>query len=97
MARFRGTVRGQRGEASRLGNAKSGLLVEANGWEGGIRVEAFAQPNGEDRFEVYVTSGSNGRYRSRHLATIATSPSGPWIEYGDDAGKLEEQENTGTR
>lgn len=34
MAHFRGTVRGGRGEASRLGHKTSGLSVTANSWEG---------------------------------------------------------------
>jgi hypothetical protein len=58
MARFRGTIQGQRGQASRLGSAKSGLTVNVNGWNVGIQV--FAEDSDwQDRFEVYLTGGSN--------------------------------------
>lgn len=51
MAHFRGTVSGQRGEASRLGSKNSGLTVEAQSWEGKVRVELY-------RLE---TAGSHGQ------------------------------------
>ena len=38
MARFRGTLQGSRGEASRLGDTNSGLRVEACSWSGKIVV-----------------------------------------------------------
>jgi hypothetical protein len=74
MARFRGTVQGQRGEASRLGNAKTGLTVTANGWDCGVRVEAFARissATGEplDLFHIYATGGSNGG-EQKLIATV---------------------------
>ncbi len=59
MARFRGTVQGGRTQASRLGHAKTGLVVECNGWNGGIHVEAKAD-GGDDCFEVTLSCGSNG-------------------------------------
>ena len=59
MARFRGSVSGQRGYASRLGSAKSGLHTEANGWNSGVSVQAFADED-VDVFEIRSTSGSNG-------------------------------------
>lgn len=60
MARFRGTIIGARGAASRLGHASSGLIVEANGWNAGFRIEVTA--DGErDVFRVYETGGSNNR------------------------------------
>ena len=40
MAQFIGTVQGDRGEASRLGNKKSGLTTEYNSWNYGVRVIA---------------------------------------------------------
>lgn len=38
MAHFRGTIEGQRGEASRLGSKKSGLTVAACSWQGSVLV-----------------------------------------------------------
>lgn len=60
MARFRGTIKGQRGEASRLGTPKSGLEIECNGWNAGVSVRATVGSNDGDIFAVYMTGGSNG-------------------------------------
>ena len=57
MAHFRGTVKGGIGEASRLGTKNSGLVVEANGWNDGVRVEATFE-NGKNVFRIYKTGGS---------------------------------------
>ena len=57
MAHFRGTIQGNRGGASRLGTAKSGLDVTANGWNGGIRVELWVQ-DGVDMANVELNGGS---------------------------------------
>jgi hypothetical protein len=42
MARYRGTLRGCRGEASRLGHTSSGLTTVAASWQGAVRVELYA-------------------------------------------------------
>lgn len=43
MAHFLGTVRGNRGEASRLGSAASGLHVRAASWQGAVDVELYTR------------------------------------------------------
>jgi len=58
MAQFHATIKGQRGGASRLGSKRSGIVANINGWDAGIRVEAFHE-DGQDTFRVYATSGSN--------------------------------------
>jgi hypothetical protein len=58
MAQFRAVIKGQRGEASRLGNKKSGLTAHVNGWNSGVKVEC-EHKNGHDCFEISVTGGSN--------------------------------------
>ena len=61
MARFRGTLKGARGQASRLGSGKSGLAVEANGWKVGVSVYAHENNvDGSDLFDIYLSGGSNG-------------------------------------
>jgi hypothetical protein len=69
MARFLGSVKGSRGEATRLGGSGTGLVVKANGWNLGVRVEA-SDVNGHDHFDVYVTGGSNGGSGEKKLAVI---------------------------
>ena len=63
MARFRGTVSGNRGEVSRLGHADSGLQTKCNGWELGVNCYAEPDPNfpDRDRIGVHVTSGSGAK------------------------------------
>jgi len=58
MAQFRGTIEGNRGEASRLGTKASGLTVTANGWDTGVRVE-LSHRAGRDVVLIYRTGGSN--------------------------------------
>lgn len=78
MARFRATIKGNRGEASRLGTAGSGITARVNGWNEGIRVEAV--PNTEfperDYFAVYITGGSNGYRRETFLLAVYTDAEG---------------------
>lgn len=69
MAHFRGTIKGQRGEASRLGSERSGIVATINGWDVGIRVES-RQVNGEDAFAVILTAGSNGSTSSHPTGTF---------------------------
>lgn len=38
MAQFRGMLKGQRGQASRLGSKRSGLEVAACSWQGSVLV-----------------------------------------------------------
>jgi hypothetical protein len=61
MARFRGTVQGSRGEASRLGDSKNGLGTTCNGWKlGAYCTMAAVTCDGEDidQLEVTITQGS---------------------------------------
>lgn len=50
MARFRGTVRGGRGEGTRLGHKTTGLKTVAKGWGGEVHVRLFVvkSPKGSD-------------------------------------------------
>jgi hypothetical protein len=53
MAQFRGTIQGTRGAASRLGDKRSGLRVEAQSWQGKIVVELWHdEEQGIDRYKV---------------------------------------------
>jgi len=62
MARFLGTIQGQRGEASRLGSKASGLRVDASSWQGRISVFLYER-NGVDmalvRFEMHHGKGTD--------------------------------------
>lgn len=75
MAQYRATIKGQRGQASRLGSKRSGLRTITNGWNSGIRIEA-RYVNGKDVFDVYATTGSNATDRDRLLGSLEN---GEWV------------------
>jgi hypothetical protein len=56
MARFRGTVVGNRGTASRLGHTKGGLRVQARSWNGDVQTLLYDK-DGEDWATVILTNG----------------------------------------
>lgn len=58
MAHFRGSIHGCRGEASRLGSKKSGLVTRANGWDGGVTVNLYVDGDGNNCAYVTLTNGS---------------------------------------
>ena len=63
-------MQGQRGMASRLGNAKTGITAHVNGWNCGIQVIAHVNDKGEDVFDVWQTGGSNGYTSGKPLARV---------------------------
>lgn len=58
MARFYASIRGNRGKATRMGSAKSGITGHVRGWDIGAEVE-LSDENGRDVVRVYRTGGSN--------------------------------------
>lgn len=69
MAHFYGWIKGQRGEASRLGNKSSGLSVTAASWAGAIEVTLERDEENEvDRFIVRERKW-HGSGNERVLAT----------------------------
>lgn len=69
MARFIGTVQGNRKEVSRCGTAKSGLTTICNGWDIGARCE-LQVINNVDQITIYLTSGSNQSTEAIRLGTF---------------------------
>lgn len=70
MARFIGIIRGNRDEASRIGDSRSGVNAKINGWHIGIEVVASVDDDGNDNFEIYKTTGSNGNFRNKLITEI---------------------------
>lgn len=70
MAQFRATIRGQRGEASRLGSKNTGISARVNAWDVGIAVNGRTDAEGKDVFSVWITAGSNGGERDHCLGTF---------------------------
>lgn len=73
MARFRATIKGQRGQASRLGSPKSGITANVNGWDVGIRVVGSVDNLGIDVYDVYLTGGSHAAHSPVHLGRFDAS------------------------
>lgn len=59
MAQFYGSMKGSRGEATRLGTKNSGFDAHIRGWNIGARVY-LRHVDGKDVVSVYKTGGSNG-------------------------------------
>ena len=69
MARFRATVQGGRGQASRLGHRS--ITTDANGWNLGVNVAGGTYGGDNDRFTVYATGGSSASSASFRIAEVA--------------------------
>jgi hypothetical protein len=64
MARFYGEIQGNRGTASRMGTPNSGMWAHIRGWNVGIYVRVFVDPEtGRDVIEFHQTGGSNDSSR----------------------------------
>ena len=76
MAHFRATIRGQRGEASRLGSKNGGITAHVNGWKIGIEVVGYCRvENGKEKneFTVRITNGSGGGFPSYDVTPLRGS------------------------
>lgn len=70
MAHFYAEIQGNRGEATRMGTEKSGIYGHIRGWDVGISVYGGVDDNGEDSFDVWLTSGSNGYGAKKKIGTF---------------------------
>lgn len=59
MAHFRGTLRGQRGQASRLGSKSSGLHANLASWQGAVEVDLY-EYEGTDCVTITLKQHTNG-------------------------------------
>jgi len=76
MARFIGFIQGNRGEASRLGTPASGIRVQAQGWNVGVKVFGDIE-DGTDTFSIYATSGSDYRGLETYLGKVTLEDNEP--------------------
>lgn len=70
MAHFYGGVHGNRGQATRLGTAGSGMNTFAQGWDLGATVRVFVDKDGKDRVSVWLTGGTNKSTCDRYLGSF---------------------------
>lgn len=72
MARFYGSMQGTRGQATRMGSAKSGFDAHIRGWTVGVRVQ-LRDEEGHDVVYIYETGGSNGHSSERLIAKLTSA------------------------
>ena len=61
MAQFYASIKGNRGEATRMGTKNSGMHGHIRGWDIGCEVEMrYNEETGKDEVHIYLTSGSRG-------------------------------------
>lgn len=79
MAQYRGTISGRRGEASRLGDKRSGLTTECNGWSIGAQcsIEYNAEKD-RDEIRITLTSGSHHNNQGKYLGTFYETKNGTY-------------------
>jgi hypothetical protein len=70
MAQFMAIISGSRGEASRLGTAKSGIMTHVKGWNSGVKVYGYVDANGQDKFDIFVTTGSSHKISSTPIGSV---------------------------
>jgi hypothetical protein len=78
MARFYADIQGNRGEATRMGTAGSGISAHPRGWNIGVKVDGYPSigDSGRDEFAVRMSAGSNGGGVSVPLATVRETADG---------------------
>jgi len=67
MAHFYASIKGARGEATRMGTPNSGIRGHIRGWDLGALVRCYVGIDGNDYVEVTITGGSNNTVRSELL------------------------------
>lgn len=73
MAHFYGILKGNRGQATRLGSAKSGLTTTAASWQGAVSVELWKEEDGIDfvRVEIIPWKGK-GDHKMLYLGPVGS-------------------------
>ena len=57
MAHFRGVLKGNRGETSRLGSKNSGIIVNLNSWTDSVSINLYHDhKDGKDKVVIIKTS-----------------------------------------
>jgi len=71
MARFRGTIKSDGKESSRLGTKNGGLETNCNGWNLGARVNIeYNEDKDRDEITLTVNTGSNYHRVLKDLGTF---------------------------
>lgn len=74
MARTYLTTNNSRGNPV---TAMSPTFAHIRGWDAGVFVQAITRKNEPDRFDVYMSRGSNGLGPGVYVGTVKETPEGP--------------------
>ncbi len=81
MAQFYATIKGARGEASRLGNRQSGMQVSVMSYQGVVSVYMRTDPKtGDDHVGVYLKPHSNSSSAGPTVC-LYQGPCSGWEDY----------------
>lgn len=69
MSQFYANIQGNRGETTRMGTKSSGIEGHIRGWNVGIKIYGYFK-DGEDHFDVYLTTGSGGSVTNQRVGTF---------------------------
>ena len=59
MAKYYGTVKGNRGAATRIGSSSSGLMTSAQSWNGSLITYVHDGKGSEPVFDIEISEGSS--------------------------------------
>ncbi len=72
MSHFYGSMQGSRGETTRQGTKKSGIRAHIGGWDFGVKVIMYRNPEGNDVADIYLTCGSDGAGYNKYLGSFTS-------------------------
>lgn len=70
MAKYYGTVRGNRGEATKCGSAESGIRAAAQSYDGSVIIRIWDGGDGKDRIDLSIGEGSTTYGRTYFCGTL---------------------------
>lgn len=59
MAKYYGTIKGNRGAATRIGSSSSGLMAAARSWNGSLIAYVHDGEGDEPIFDIEIANGSS--------------------------------------
>lgn len=81
MSHFYGSMQGNRGETTRQGTKGSGISAHIRGWNFGVKVIMYRNPQGNDVTDIYLTCGSDGVGHDKHLGSFTPEIADEFTKY----------------
>lgn len=79
MARFIAYIQGNRREVSKLGDTKSGITAEAQGFKTGARIRVYVNQEGKDEVLIFMTGGTDRTMPERIIARFTENQDIPTL------------------